>query len=137
MAVYAQQGHNQFPEDSWSDTAIIENEKDLYRAAIGWYKRSASSFNNYPFNGMFTFSAIYYIQREYVEDTASGERFYSESTVECPPPPYATSAATMFKDYIAYISRRLRDLQEARRRAALEAYEKNEYERLKTKFKEK
>lgn len=51
IALYHQEGHRDYPEDTWSRKQIINNKSDLVYFFKEIYKDNARSFSNYPEGG--------------------------------------------------------------------------------------
>lgn len=46
---YSQKGHYQYPEDTWSDSCIVSNEKELYKAFKEWYRQLSMYLDSFFF----------------------------------------------------------------------------------------
>jgi hypothetical protein len=109
---YSQEGHYMYPEDTWDASFIISTEKELFKAIKELHKQSASNFNDYPFNHLFSFSNISFKIQSFIIDE-NGELYYGQEK-ECDPPIYYENAKASYKEWISAIKERLPKLRKAR-----------------------
>ncbi len=129
---YSQKGHYMYNEDTWCDSVIIENEKDLLIACKEWHKRSASNFNDYPFGGLFSFNNISFQKQNIIIDD-NGELFYGKIE-ETNTPEYLESVKDKFNSWIKFIRERLPKLREARKKRLKDENERRKFEEISLKF---
>ena len=130
---YSQSGHYMYNEDTWNDSLVVETEKELLNACKEWHKTSASSFNNYPFCGLFSFNNLSFKKQNIIIDD-SGEIFKGKK-VDCEKPDYFEKVQLDFNTWIDNIRQRLPKLREARSKRLKEESERKEFEKLSLKYK--
>lgn len=129
--IYSQEGHYMYPEDSWEDSAIISDKKSLTEMMKEWHKMSASSFNNYPFNGLFSTNSLTFEIQKFV--IINGEEFIGPSS-KTDRPDFFEDSVKEYKEWYDYIKKRLPVLQKLKENRLKEEREKNLFEQLKEKF---
>ena len=132
IANYSESGHYMYPEDTWDDTCVIKNEKDLLSVCKTWYKISASQFNDYPFHSLFNFSNITFTKQKIIIDD-NGEIFYGKKE-ECEKPEYFDKVKDEFDTWIKNIKERLPKLREAINKRINEVSERKKLDELKLKY---
>lgn len=132
IANYSQIGHYMYSEDTWSDSIIVENEKDLLWFCKNCHKESASKFNNYPFYGLFDFKYITFEKQNIIIDD-NEEVFYGEKQISDPPNYFEN----VKKDYYIWynnIKERLPRLRKARKKRLKEESERKKLKELSLKY---
>lgn len=132
IANYSQQGYYMYPEDTWDDSIVIENEKDLLLACKEWYKLSARGFNNYPFGGLFSIGYVSFETQNIIIDD-NGEIFYGELK-ECGVPEYFDDVKEKFNEWLIFIKDRVPKLREARKKRLKEEEDRKKFEELSMKY---
>ena len=130
---YSQIGHYMYNEDTWDDSCVIENEKELLNACKKWHKQSASSFNDYPYGGLFSFNNLSFKKQNIIVDD-SGEVFKGKKK-DCETPDYFENVKLDFNTWIDNIRQRLPKLKEAKSKRLKEESERKQLEKLSLKYK--
>lgn len=130
---YSQTGHAQYPEDTWSESSEITDQEDLLLACKSWYKWSASSFNNYPFNGLFHFNNLSFKKQNIIVDD-SGEIFYGRKE-KCDKPIFFDDVVREFNEWENNLKIRLPRLREVREKRLKDVSDRNKYKELSLKYK--
>ena len=105
---YSQVGHYMYQEDTWDDSSTFNNEKELLQLCKEWHKSSASSFNDYPFGGLFSTNNLSFQTQDVITDE-SGEKFYGTKK-DCSPPSYFKKVEEEYNIWRNFIKKRLRKL---------------------------
>ena len=121
-----------YNEDTWDDRCTIENEKDLLLACKSWYKQSSSSFNNYPFGGLFSFNNLTFQMQNIIVDD-NEEVFYGKKQ-DCDKPEYFEDVKVYFNEWLENVKVRLPKLREARYKRLKEQSERRKFEELSKKY---
>jgi hypothetical protein len=121
-----------YNEDTWDDSCSIETEKDLLSACKSWHKQSSSSFNDYPFGGLFTFNNLTFQKQNIIIDD-NGEVFYGKKQ-DCNKPEYFENVKTLFNEWLQNIKHRLPRLREARDKRLKEESERRIFKELSIKY---
>lgn len=129
---YSQKGHYMYNEDTWDDSREIVNKKDLLSACKSWHKNSSSTFNDFPFGGLFSFSNLSFQKQNIIVDD-SGEVFYGEKQ-DCDPPEYFSTVRIEFDEWFNNIKERLPKLRKARDKRLKEQDERRKLEELSLKY---
>ena len=129
---YSQKGHYMYNEDTWDDSCVIENEKDLLSACKSWHKQSSSSFNDYPFGGLFSFNNITFQKQNIIVDE-NGEVFYGKKQ-DCEKPECFENVKVSFNEWLDNIKVRLPKLREVRDKRLKEQHERRKFEELSIKY---
>lgn len=108
-ATYSQTGHHMYPEDTWKYSMEVTNVKELFNFMKEMHKDSSRSFNDYPYNGLFSPSLEY---NSCLETEIDGKIFrtkfeYSE------PPEFEQEAINMYNQWYDFIKLRLPGLRKA------------------------
>lgn len=125
---YSQEGHPMYNEDTWDDSCSIETENDLLSACKNWHKKSSSTFNNYPFGGLFSFNNLTFQEQNIIIDD-NGEVFYGNKQ-DCDKPEYFENVKTLFDEWLQNIKHRLPKLREARDKRIKEESERRKLAEL-------
>jgi hypothetical protein len=129
---YSQSGHSSYNEDTWSDSRQIVTAEDMLVVCKYWHKESASTFNDYPYGGLFAFSNLSFeIQNIIIDD--SGEVFKG-NLVDCKAPDFIEQVQIDFNTWIDSIKERLPRLREARRIRLLKESELLQLKKLSEKY---
>jgi hypothetical protein len=129
---YYQKGHYMYNEDTWDDSCTIENEKDLFLTCKSWHIKSSSSFNDYPFGGLFSFNNLTFQKQNIIVDD-NGEVFYGEKQ-DCDKPEYFEDVKVSFNEWLENLKVRLPKLREARDKRLKEQSERRKFEELSKKY---
>lgn len=129
---YSQKGHYMYNEDTWDDSCTIETENGLLSACKSWHKQSSSSFNDYPFGGLFSFNNLTFQKQNIIVDD-NGEVFYGKKQ-DCDKPEYFENVKDSFNEWLQSIKVRLPKLREARDKRLKEQSERRKFEELSTKY---
>ena len=132
---YSQVGHYMYQEDTWDDSSVINNERELLKLCKEWHKCSASTFSDYPFGGLFNIDNLSFQTQDIITDEF-GEKFYGTKK-DCPPPSYFKKVEDDYNNWYKNIKTRLPKLQKAREKRLDRERELKTFETLKAKFENK
>lgn len=132
IANYSQEGHHSHNEDTWDESAVIENERELLNVMKSWHKKSASTFGNYPFGGLFSVNRITFQVQKIIDDNGD---FYYSNKISCEPPTYLENVKQSFNEWFTSIKERLPKLREARDKRVQETAERKKLQELTEKYK--
>lgn len=131
LVEYSQEGYRDYPEDTWSDMCVIENENDLLEIAKYWHKESAKTFNNYPLNGLFTFNSLKFYEQEVIID---GDKSFYGDKVKTEKPEYFNKVKKEYENWFETIKRRLPKLQKLLKLKKQEEKDRRTFEELSKRF---
>jgi len=110
LCVYSQEGHGDYPQDTWSDTSQVSGVDSLFYNFKDLHKQSARTFSDYPFGGLFDPRKVRFeIQKTIVHEN---ETFYGARTT-CEPPEYYNDACKLYWDWVSKLKERLPKLRKA------------------------
>lgn len=132
IANYSQNGHCDYPEDTWDSSTQIENEDDLFRWMKTLHKDSARSFSDYPFGGLFSTRSITFSEQKMIID--DDESVYLGSKKGCENPDYFDIAKLKYDNWYKAIQDRLPKLLEAKKKRLAEEKEKSQLAYLSEKY---
>lgn len=132
IAKYSQEGSREFPEDTWKTSWKCEGEKHLYNKMKLLCKKSARSFNDYPFWGLFTPQNIHFFSQNIITDDDGN--IYKGKLVKTARPDYFKAAEDKFKEWYSFLEKRLPKLIIAYEKREKEEREKLLFETLKNKY---
>ena len=134
IASYDNQGHHQYPEDTWNQKTELRNVDDLYTFMKDIHRENASSFSNYPFGGFCSMDWFTFYNIRWVE--VDGEKFISKITEPLDKPEYFNEAEELFNIYVKRLESSLKFFRGKKEKKDKERKERAELDRLKKKFDE-
>ncbi len=130
---YSQKGHHYYPEDTWEESNMLENEDDLYKFLIFLHKKDSRNRSNFPLSGGIGGDFIFYKEITTTLDYDGkllkhvGKELISEPT-------YFTTAWNRYKALIERAHKSLPVMRKLRMLKKLEEIERHQLELLKTKY---